>query len=71
MNARKAARKGSAYRFQLDGQELRRHAKEITRQVGFYERNGKGDEIRFLHIETEARWLLKAAQRAAKRYDPA
>lgn len=58
--------------FLRDGRELRRRALEIMRQVEFYEANcrkGAGSELRFIFIAGEAKWLLKAARRAAKRYN--
>jgi len=55
--------------FRRDARGIRELADEISRQVGHYERNGTGDEIRFLIIEIFARRLLKRARRARRRYE--
>ena len=53
--------------FRRDGRAISTLANEIARQVGHYERNGAGDELRFLMIEVYAQQLLKRAIRARRR----
>ena len=43
-------------------------AQEVLRQCDFYERNGKGDEIRFMLIDVRAQRLAKLSDRASRRY---
>jgi hypothetical protein len=63
--------------YHADGRRVFRLAAEIAAQVGAYERNisrSRGDEaeaLRFLLVESLARELLRAARRAANRYQRA
>ena len=54
--------------FQQDVRAITGMAKEVLRQCGFYERNGRGDEIRFMLIDVRATRLAKRSERASRRY---
>jgi len=51
-----------------DTRRIRALVEEIEVQCGYYERNGEGDEVRFLEIERAASALLKATGRPVRRY---
>lgn len=55
--------------FLRDARAIRQALKEIERQVGFFERNGWGDQIRFLLIAGDIRGLSQIAERARRRYE--
>ena len=54
--------------FRCDVRAIRNMAQEVLRQCDFYERNGKGDELRFMLISIRAKRLAKLADRADRRY---
>lgn len=55
--------------FSADVRAIKRMAQEVVRQCGFYERNGHGDELRFVIIDVKVAWLAKRTGRALRRYD--
>ena len=57
--------------FTRDARRIAACAEEIRRQAGFYQRNGHGDEIRFLLIDTQVITLGRLTDRAARRYEKA
>ena len=54
--------------FQRDAKAIAKLVEEIKRELGFYERNGPGDEMRFLFIDNTAFLLKRLAERAYRRY---
>lgn len=54
--------------FEADSRACEKHAREVLRQIEFYQHNGAGDEIRVLFIASDLRRLAKALGRWEARY---